>query len=744
MFWLLVLGIAPLVLTSVLGHWVMTRTTLSAAGEQQLALATQAASDVNSRIRALVSGAAELCTASPAFQGEVAAAAGRPAEPALFWPADSARLTGFILRSTVSRELTRFQDDHPLLFEQIVVTARDGRVLGSTAALPSDVIPPDRRWFEAPTAVALSATGLNYLRDRNALEVVMPVLDTSGKRMVGLLRTRAGIDDLAQAVDGLRIGQTGFATLLSSTGQVVAGPRFARAAEGSLGPDRARHLTTGFPLWYHGSILGLEAAAVVALAPVRSTAGPGRLNLAGATWLVSVERTKAEVLAVPHRFGRTVVLVTLLTAALVLVIGMFMSERIVLPLRRLHDGARQIGAGRLDLKLELTTGDEIEELAREFEAMAAKLSESYRGLEDRVQQATAELARRNQSLQAILAALSEGLIVFGPDRRILLSNPAAEQMTGFASRELVGRPCAEALRPGTEGGPGVCDIAFPAGEPGPARTGVESSIITADGRSLPVGVSAAPLRDEAGRSAGCVVVLRDLTQEKGIERLKSDMVSIVSHELRTPLGPLIGFAELLQDPELAPEKRARYLRVIIEQGRRLAGLVENFLTLSQLEAGKFELHVEDTDLHRLADDVVAVEASHNPLHRLTNAIPPDLGRVRADPDRVRRVIHNLVSNAIKYSPKGGPVAVNARDLGTEVEVSVADQGMGIRREDLPRLFLRFQRMHRDDLPDVTGSGLGLSICKSIIAEHGGTIRVESRYGKGSTFSFSLPKQGPRV
>ncbi len=741
LFWLLIVGIAPVVITSVLGHLTMTRSALEAAAERLVRISSETASAIDSRIRNLILEAGHLCTQSPAFQEEVVRAARSPrlsaAELARVWPADSARLTDALLASRVSQELARFLHGHQGQFERLIVTDLSGVVLGASGPLPSLLFQSDS---------LLAGSQFNYTIDQELLEVVAQVVAPGGGPVVGILRAYSRTSDLQELIEDIKIGQTGFAALLASTGEVLfASPELevgTRLGETGL----VSRLTTEYPSWFQGRGLNNQTHSVIALAPVSVTRGPSHAKLGGASWVVLVEQSKAEVLAAPHQFGRIAVLVVLLTAAVVLVVGLFLSERVVQPLRRLRVGARQLADGRLDTNLDLRTGDEIEDLALEFMTMANRLTELHGSLERKVSQATQELDERNKSLQAILLALAEGLVVIGPDRRIVLWNRAAEQMTGFSATQAVGRPCDEVLRPASTDSATVCDLACrllepPLATPSPA-TPSTTSVLTAEGRVLPVGLSAAPLQDEAGRRTGCVIVLRDLSREQEMDRLKSDMVSIVSHELRTPLGPLIGFAELLRDNSLPEEKRRHYLDIIIEQARRLSGLVDNFLTLSQIEAGRFELHLEDTDLRRLAEDVIAIESAHAPMHRLRNEIPPDLPTVRADPDRIRRVIHNLVSNAIKYSPEGGTVTIAARPVAEEVEVSVSDQGVGIRREDLSRLFERFQRMHKEDLPDVRGTGLGLSICKSIVEEHGGTMRVESRYGKGSTFYFRLPRTGP--
>ncbi len=699
-FWLLVLGVLPALILSLLGHLQMYRSALQDARAKLLAESGRAAAIIDARIRERIRGLGLL-----AERYELAAPA-LTRSPTLGQKAPNA-------------ELQRFLQENPDLFDLVALTDAQGTILG-WAGKPELLPEP------APTSATEKprpGVELKYLKEVNVLEFSAPLRNASPPLLV---RARTRIAALASILADVEIGRTGYLALLSSRGEVIAGPDWLTTSP-LASPRIQTILYSSYPTLAEAPGLADRAPALLAVTPLPSTAGPSAASLGGAFWLILAEQSKAEILAVPHNFGRLAVSVLLFTAAVVLIVAYYLSERIILPLRRLRDGVREIAAGKLDLELRLPTGDEIEELSLEFTNMARRLAASYHGLEEKVQTATAELNQRKESLEAILAAMNEGVLVLDAEGNIVLWNNAAEKMTGFSAPAALGRKCAELLRPASPSAPTLCEIARRAPGPATATTSSRTTLLAADGRALPVSVSAAPLLDEKGNPAGSVVVLRDLSREQELDRFRADVVSIVSHELRTALVPLLGFAEMLQDQNLPQEKREHYLNILLEQGRRLSALVENFLTMSQLEAGRFELHLEDTDLRRLTDEVLVLETARSLLHKLENAIPANFPPVCVDPDRIRRVIHNLVSNAIKYSPAGSKVTVAARELNGMVEISVTDQGVGIRREDLPQ---------------ITGSGLGLSICKSIVEQHGGTIGVQSRYGKGSTFYFRLPKTGP--
>ncbi len=758
---MLVLGVVPAVLLSLLGHFIMTRAASDAAGQRLEEMATSIADEVDVVFKRLTQGVSDLAVQNLAVRRIVEEANGiyatmdsASAERYVWalsreWQSDSARIGRDLIYNRVSGELKRFRQRNPEMFDRLLVTDSMGIVIGATT-LPSRIDLSDQPWWQAAYNRGGGAVYVgNLATEANAylMNIAIPVLDENQTRTLGVVRVLANVSEIGELVEDVDIGATGFATLLSTYGDILISPIGRPGFAPTITGDRLRRLTTHYPTYFHGRGLAGSVEAVVALAPVPSTRSTSPTNLGGAGWTVSVEQSKTEILAPVHQFGRAAVFILLLSGAAVLVVGLFLSERITRPLRNLRDGAHRIGSGDLDLRLSLRTGDEIEELAADFNTMAEKLQASYRGLEDKIRVATAQLAREKESLQAIVTALGEGLMVVDTDRRIVMWNRAAERITGYDTAEVFGRPCAEILQTGTEEGDATCETGCPVASCLVDRRPVfghdmSHFIVNREGDRVPVSYTASPLFDEEDRSRGCVVVLRDITREKEMDRLKSSMISTVSHELRAPLTPIIGFAEMLERSDLKPEKRREFLGIIIREARRLSDLVDQFLTLSRIESGKFELHLEATDIRRIVDDIVTIESSQHPEHRLRSEIPRDFPAFRADPDRIKRVMYNLVSNAIKYSPDGGAVTIAARVDDGFVEVSVSDEGIGIRREDLGKLFDRFQRVNRAATPTVTGTGLGLSICRGLVEEHGGTVRVDSEYGKGSTFIVRLPVDGP--
>jgi signal transduction histidine kinase len=224
-----------------------------------------------------------------------------------------------------------------------------------------------------------------------------------------------------------------------------------------------------------------------------------------------------------------------------------------------------------------------------------------------------------------------------------------------------------------------------------------------------------------------------------IEQLKNELVSTVSHELKTPLAAIKAYtATLRQNPELYAEKREEYLRIVEEQADRLSRLIEDLLLVTRVEAGQLLRRRTTIPLDAVLDEALAeihFDTKRYPIERETAA-----ATVSGDPDRLRDLFRNLIENAIKYSPEGGPIVVRARETDDTTVVEVSDSGIGISAGDLPYIFERFYRAESEVASAAGGSGLGLYITRAIVRAHGGTIEARSEAGRGTTFTACLPKR----
>jgi PAS domain S-box-containing protein len=341
-----------------------------------------------------------------------------------------------------------------------------------------------------------------------------------------------------------------------------------------------------------------------------------------------------------------------------------------------------------------------------------------------------EAEERGRAAQ-VLGYVADGVFLVDADGVLQLWNPAAEAITGVSAEAVLGRPIAEAIPGWAALARAVRIASVPAASTGPAAT----IPVEIEGRELWLSIAG------VGFAEGTVYAFRDLTEERQLEQLKSDFIATVSHELRTPIAAVHGAAKTLEreDVVFTDDVRRRILAVISEQSERLVNLVSDILLTSQVESGQLVLASEQVDVSDLARGVVEAAQMHAPEGLSVElAAPSSLGPVATDPDKLRQVLANLVSNAVKYSFARGRVDLSLEQRARHVRIAVRDQGVGIPQAEQQRIFEKFYRLYPNMTRGVGGTGLGLYICRELVRRMGGSIWVESTEGVGSTFFVELP------
>jgi PAS domain S-box-containing protein len=326
---------------------------------------------------------------------------------------------------------------------------------------------------------------------------------------------------------------------------------------------------------------------------------------------------------------------------------------------------------------------------------------------------------REQSV-AILANIADGIVAVDRDGNVALWNRAAEEITGVPAAEALGRTPVQVLQR---------DLRSESG-------GVNRQIAILNGdREVWLSLSEAVMRDPAGAVSGRIFAFRDISSEHDVEQMKSDFVSTVSVELRAPLTTIYGFAETLlrEDITFADAQRRTFIEFISNESKRLTTIVDALLNVARLDAGEPNVLLVPTDVASVVTDVVAAAGTSANGPRLVAEVGPEPLAAHADPHKLRQVLDQLVSNAVKYSPGGGVVSVSAQRRQDAVEVAVADEGVGIPVSERERIFAKFYKASGGQ-----GTGLGLFIAQGLVREMGGTISVSSEEGRGSTFAFELP------
>jgi len=435
-----------------------------------------------------------------------------------------------------------------------------------------------------------------------------------------------------------------------------------------------------------------------------------------------------------ERVARRAIWSTVLVAAtaliLVLMFSMFLAERIVRPIRHFMEASRRISAGDYAVQVSVETRDELGELAGEFNRMARQLDHYHKMNIDQI------ISEKNKG-EAILSSIEDGLVTFDTRLNVTGINPAARRMLDLGFAERAELCCRDILSD-----PNVCDlIQKTVAADTPPEVPDERRIIkiSRDDSALHYLFSVTAIRGPEHHLSGVVLLLRDVTRLKEVERLKDEFVMAASHELRTPLTSLGMSVDLLLEhaADGLAEKDRELLQAAHEEVHRMKALVNDLLDLSKIEAGRIEMEFENVSISTLFDHVQAVFKSQAEIKAisLTSAVTGDPPRVRADANKITWVLTNLVSNALRYVGKGGHIELMACRIGPHIHLSVRDSGPGIPPEYQSRIFQKFVQIKGRE---GTGSGLGLAICKEIVRAHGGAIWVESSPGENCTFTFTLP------
>jgi PAS domain S-box-containing protein len=349
-------------------------------------------------------------------------------------------------------------------------------------------------------------------------------------------------------------------------------------------------------------------------------------------------------------------------------------------------------------------------------------------------------------------------------------NPAAERLFGYSAQEMIGKSITKVI-PSSR----LPEEEYVLGRirSGESVEHFETVRQTKDGRLLDISLTVSPIRNAAGKLIGASKIARDITRHKQLlesqrdaqareeaalrqvleienrrvqegSRLKGEFVANMSHELRTPLNSIMGFAEMMVDERFGamPPKYAEFSALILKSAGHLLQLINDILDLAKVESGKIDLKPERVQLAPVAEDVASIAGglARQRDIRIETTVAPDVGDVHLDPNRLKQVLYNYLSNAIKFSPEHGRVEVRVRNDGADhFCIEVEDWGIGIKPEDLNRLFIEFQQLDASTSKYYKGTGLGLALTKRIVEAQGGSVGVHTEAGVGSTFYARLPK-----
>ena len=416
---------------------------------------------------------------------------------------------------------------------------------------------------------------------------------------------------------------------------------------------------------------------------------------------------------------------TIIAIAIAIIVSMLVARSITQPIGEMREQALRIAKGDYSHTIDIKAHDELGQLAETFNQLAERIEETQEAME----------AERNR-LDSVLTYMTDGVIATDRRGRVIMINEMALSLLNLKQEESIGESVLKLL-----------DIE----ESYTLRSLLENTEEMLLERSSDVShmnrlilrVDFSMIRRESGFISGLVAVLHDVTEQEKTEQERRDFVSNVSHELRTPLTSMRSYIEALhdgawKDGEIAPH----FLEVTLEETDRMIRMINDLLSLSKLDSGNAQLQLEFVNFNNLVNFVLDrfdmmvnnTEKSYKIQREFTKR---DLW-LEIDTDRIIQVIDNIMNNAIKYSPDGGTVTVRLIETHNHVILSVSDQGMGIPRKDLAKIFDRFYRVDKARARQQGGTGLGLAISRDVLKAHGGSIWAESRENYGSTFFISLP------
>lgn len=411
--------------------------------------------------------------------------------------------------------------------------------------------------------------------------------------------------------------------------------------------------------------------------------------------------------------------VTVWVLCITVLLGSLLARTITGPIKEVTSKAAKLAKGDFGQIIAVKSNDEV-----------GKLTETFNYLTVRLKSTLDEIQQEKNKVETVITHMTDGIIAVNRDGGIMHINPAVYKLLDI-SEEAIGDKSFDEISQLADMGMTTEDL-FNGSDGNHEIMMVNDSIIKH---------SVVLFKNERGETAGAIVVLQDVTEQERLDKMRKEFVANVSHELRTPLTTIKSYTETLLDGAVENrEYTVNFLNVINSESERMTRLVKDLLELSKMDFEKAHWSMKPVSIYDITKecvfrmDISAKQKNHELIFQSEDGIP----EINGDKDRVEQVIVNIISNAIKYTPDNGKITVKlAKDAGSVI-LRISDTGLGIPKEDLPRLFERFYRVDKARSRMLGGTGLGLAIAKQIVEAHGGTIRIESEYGKGTEVIITFP------
>lgn len=424
---------------------------------------------------------------------------------------------------------------------------------------------------------------------------------------------------------------------------------------------------------------------------------------------------------------------------------------LVRPIKKIISGISMFKED-LSYRLKINTGDEFEVISDTFNEMARDLDGLYTKLEDRVQEKTKDLRNKITEIEekkakddALLSSIGEGMVATDRRGKIIIANDQAGIIIGIPKKEIIGKETSELYTLLDEKEKPIPNDEWPIRKALLQKIKISETVWceTKNGHKIPLIITASPVIFK-GKVIGSIIVYRDFTKEKEIDKAKSEFVSLASHQLLTPLANVRWQTELLaENKDASDEKKQEYLERIEKSSLRMVELVNSLLNVSRIEMGSFDIMTQNINLPELVDNVIE-EQEHEAARKnivISKKINPSISDFNADFKLLRMVFQNLLSNSIKYTPENGKVEITIKTQDGEYIFKISDNGYGIPEKQKSKIFTKLFRADNVRERVTDGTGLGLYLIKSIVENSGGKIRFDSVENKGTTFFITFPLSG---
>ncbi len=636
------------------------------------------------------------------------------------------------LSNSLRRQFIEFYEERYgyRIFGEVFVTNKYGANIAQTEKT-SDYRQDDEEWWQIARERGFYVSDVEYDESAGiyAISIGVRVDDEKGNFM-GVIKAVADVTGLmTEAVIATKKYETTEIKLITKDGRLVYATKAFRFLEDVSKKELFKKIKgeSGFLVAKEGGRERLFSHAH----------SKGYRNFEGLQWILVLRHDVEEILKPVFILRNSTVVASLVLITMSILIAFFISRSICKPVTRLRDATIEIAKGNLDTQVEVKSNDEIGQLATSFKKM------------------TEDLHRTTVSrdyVDNIIKSMIGTVIVATPEARIKTVNQAALDLLGYTEDELLSQPVGIIF---TEGRTGLEDLIKKG-----FISDVEKTYLAKDGRKIPMLFSGSVMRDD-DRIQGIVCVALDITERKRAEeaikkyageieqanirlkeldRLKSMFIASMSHELRTPLNSIIGFTGIIlqgMTGELNEEQK-KQLTMVKNSASHLLALINDVIDVSKIEAGKVDLLIEEFDLSALVKEVESsFRVSAEEKHLKMSLDMPTRLTIKSDERRTKQVLMNLVGNAVKFTDRG-EIEIKVAKKDERVEVSLRDTGMGIRKENMDRLFKAFTQIPSEGRPKQEGTGLGLYLSKKILNLLGGEMKAESEFGKGSVFVFTLP------